>query len=138
MLGWQQPFTRRRFIGTVAAGTGVALGSGLGLGAIPIPAPLSGTAWASGGAEPRPLPGGVETPFGVFIHFFPAGSANEPSEIGDFNGLVAKTRVLGAGTGTNTKTGEDFRMLSAVDMGVMQGLYIGQDKLLHRGTFAFL
>ncbi len=78
------------------------------------------------------------TPFGVFIHFFPGGSANEPSEMGDFNGLVAKTRVLGEGTGTNTITGEDFRMLFAVDMGVMQGLYIGQDNRRHRGTFAFL
>lgn len=134
----QQPFTRRRFMGTMAAGTGVALGSGFGLGKIHLPAPASGAALASGDAEPRPLPGGILLPFGVFIHHFPAGSANEPSQIWDFNGLVANTRVLGAGTGTNTKTGEEFRMLFAVDMGVMQGLYIGQDDRRHRGTFAFL
>ncbi len=138
MHRWQQPLTRRRFIGTVASGAGVALGSGLGLGGMPLPAVSAGTALASGGAEPRPLPGGVMTPFGVFIHHFPAGSANEPSQIWDFNGLVATTRALGSGTGTNTITGDDFRMLYALDMGVMQGLYIGQDNRRHRGTFAFL
>ncbi len=103
-----------------------------------MPAPLSGRALARGTAEPRPLPGGVLLPFGVFIHHFPPGSANEPSQIWDFNGLVANTRVLGTGTGTNTKTGEETPMLFAVDMGVMQGLYIGQDDRRHRGTFAFL
>lgn len=135
---WQMPFTRRRFMGTVAAGTGVAVGSGLGLGAIPVPAIAPGTALAGGSADPRPLPGGVMTPFGVFIHFFPAATGNDPSEMWDFNGRVAKTRVLGEGTGTNTVTGEDFRMLYALDMGVMQGLYVGQDDRRHRGTFAFL
>ncbi len=134
---WQKTFTRRSFMGTLAAGAGVAVGSGLGLGAIPIPPLRSGVALANGSAEPRPLPGGIQTPWG-FIHHFPAGSANEPSQIWDFNGLVANTRVLGSGTGTNTKTGEEFPMLMAVDMGLMQGLYIGQDNRRHRGTFAFL
>ncbi len=116
MHRWQQPFTRRRLIGTVASGPGVALGSGLGSGGIRLP-----------------LPGGVTTPFGVFIHHFPAGSANEPSQIWDFNGLVANTRALGGGTGANTVTGDDFRMLYALDMGVMQGLYIGQENRRHLG-----
>lgn len=138
MQRWQRPFSRRRFIGTVATGAGAVLGSGLGLGGIPLPASLAGTVFAGGSAEPRPLPGGVTTPFGVFIHHFPAGSANEPSQIWDFNGLVANTRALGSGTGTNTVTGDEFRMLYALDMGVMQGLYIGQDNRRHRGTFAFL
>ena len=46
---------------------------------------------------------------------------------------VANTRALGGGTGTNTVTGDDFRMLYALDMGVMQGLYIGQENRRHLG-----
>jgi len=133
------PLTRRSFIGTVAAGTGVVLGSGLGLGAIPDPRLGSPLAFASGSADPRPLPGGVlHPPSGVFIHHFPPGSANEPSQISDFRGLVANTRVTGGGTAIDTVNGGTNRLTFQVDMGVMDGLYIGQDNRRHRGSFAFI
>jgi len=133
------PLTRRGFIGTVAAGTGVALGSGLGLGPIPLPRVVSPLAFADGSAAPRPLPGGVvHGPSGVFIHHFPPGSANEPSQISDFRGLVANTRVTGTGTGTDTLRGVTTPLTFQVDMGIMSGLYIGQDSHRHRGTFAFI
>ena len=136
---FDRPLTRRSFIGTVAAGTGVVLGSGLGLGAIPLPRLGSTRAFASGSADPRPLPGGVfHPPSGVFIHHFPPGSANEPSQISDFRGLVANTRVSGTGTGTDTVTGDTTPLTFQVDMGIMDGLYIGQDNRRHRGVFAFI
>ena len=136
---FHQPLTRRTFIGTVAAGTGVVLGSGLGLGAIPVPRVGPKLAFADGSADPRPLPGGVlHPPSGVFIHHFPPGSANEPSQISDFRGLVANTRVTGTGTGTDTLTGDTTPLTFQVDMGIMNGRYIGQDNRRHRGTFAFI
>src|SRR5262249_18650709 len=136
---FHRPLTRRSFIGTVAAGTGVVLGSGLGLGVIPVPRLVSPLAFANGSAGPRPLPGGFFVPgAGAFVHHFPPGSANEPSQISDFRGLVANTRVTGTGTGTDTLTGDTTPLTFQVDMGIMNGRYIGQDNRRHRGSFAFI
>ena len=136
---FHRPLTRRSFIGTVAAGTGVVLGSGLGLGAITLPRLGSTRAFAGGSADPRPLPGGVlHPPSGVFIHHFPPGSANEPSQISDFRGLVANSRVTGSGIGVDMNTGAETPLTFQVDMGIMDGLYIGQDDRRHRGAFAFI
>src|SRR5688500_17863722 len=56
--------------------------------------------------RPRPIPGAI-MPFGVVVHHFPPpppgtplGAIGDPSEITDFNGFVAETRIRGAGTGT--------------------------------------
>lgn len=133
-------FTRRGFLGTAAAATGVAVGSGLVLGGLSGRSAGPALAYGSSHVGARPLPGGTyfPDPFNVFIHHFPPGTANEPSQISDFNGLVANTRITGAGTGTNTKTGETSRLLFQADMGIMKGVYVGVDDRRHRGTFAFI
>jgi hypothetical protein len=125
--------SRRQFLGTTAAGAaGLALGSSL---------LLPGAAHAKTRSAPKPIPGGTTIIIGnetFFIHHYPFVAVDEPSEITDFDGLVADTRVLGSGTGTNTITGDQTRLLFQADMGFMKGVYIGEDGDLHDGTFGFV
>lgn len=92
---------------------------------------------------PKPIPGGV-APFGIPIHHFPPVPVlgptpiNEPSQITDFNGFVGITRVQGTGTGTDTATGVSYPLNFQVDNGFMDGVYVGVDGKVHRGTFAFV
>lgn len=130
------PFSRRHFMGAAAGAAGLALGSGLWT-------PARGQEDEEeddlATVPPKPIPGGIFfAPAKVFIHHFPPGTANEPSEITDLNGLVADTRILGTGTGTDTTTGTTETLLYQADMGIMKGLYIGEDGRRHRGTFAFI
>lgn len=130
---WESGLSRRRFFRMAAGATGVALGSRLLLPA---------TARADDDdADPRPIPGGITVRIGdeaFFIHHFPPVSGNEPSNITDFNGFVGNSRIFGAGTGLNTETGEATRLLFQADVGFNEGIYVGEDGRLHRGTFAFL
>jgi hypothetical protein len=81
---------------------------------------------------------------GIFVHHFPPvpvlgpGPINEPSQITDFNGLVGVTRVTGSGTGKDKVTGASSRLNFQVDNGFMSGLYVGEDRREHHGTFAFV
>jgi hypothetical protein len=125
-------FTRRNFVRSTLGATGAL---------------MSASAWAptvaraqSGGAEPKPIPGGV-SPFGIPVHHFPLPAAgtplssiHDPSEITDFNGFIVDTSIRGAGTDTVSGQSLAFK----TDMGAMQGQYVGEDGRQHHGTFVFI
>src|SRR5262249_16793606 len=89
------------------------------------------------GSPPSPR-GILHPPSGAVIHHFPPGPANEPSQISDFRGLVANSRVTGSGIGVDMNTGAETPLTFQLDMGIMDGLYIGQDDRRHGGVFAFI
>ena len=91
-------------------------------------------------AEPKPIPGGV-SPFGIFIHHFPAqptatplASLSEPSQITDFKGFVGLNRIRGAGRGSGFADTLAFQ----ADMGFMKGVFIAEDGKRHEGVFGFI
>jgi hypothetical protein len=92
------------------------------------------------GADPKPIPGGVQ-PFGPgteVFHVILPGQGNEPSTITDFNGFIGITHVAGMGTGRDTISNTEIRLIVDADMRFMLGEYIGMDSRLHRGAFAFV
>ena len=126
-------FTRRGFLSTAVGAAGlVAVSQSL--------APFA-VADKIQTAEPNPIPGGA-VPFGILVHHnplpavttTPLASISDPSEIGDFNGLIADTMIRGGGTGTGIAGTLAFR----ADMGAMQGEYIGEDGNHHNGSFVFI
>jgi len=125
--------TRRGFLSTATAAAGLAVASDFAL------APLAMA--ADNTAEPTPIPGGSMLA-GVAIHHnpLPAVSStpltqiNDPSEIGDFNGMIIDTQIRGLGTGTGLNGPQSFR----ADMGAMQGEYVGEDGKYHQGSFVFI
>ena len=125
--------TRRGFLSTATAAAGLAVASEFAL------APLAMAADKT--AEPTPIPGGVMLA-GVPIHHNPLPAVpttaltqiNDPSEIGDFNGMIIDTQIRGLGTGTGLATPVSFR----ADMGAMQGEYVGEDGKHHHGSFVFI
>lgn len=130
---WNRAMTRRQFITTAAGLAGATLSSGLWM-------PALVHAAKPAGAAPRPIPGGIQ-PFGPgteVFHVFPPGRGNEPSTITDFNGFVGIAEIAGAGTGTNTATGETSHIPFDVDMRFMEGEYVGVDGKHHHGTFGFI
>jgi len=138
---WERSLSRRQFMGTTAAATGLALSSAWWMPELAQaagPDPLAGLT-ALGGAMPTPILGGTKTPFGVFIHHHPfPPDPLDPQEIGNFEGFVGLIKVSGTGTGTDTKTGATTPLLFATDSGFMTGCYIGMDGNTHSGTFAFI
>jgi hypothetical protein len=46
--------------------------------------------------------------------------------------------VRGTATGTNTTTGATEPFTFQIDNGFMDGVYVGEDGKVHRGTFAFV
>src|SRR5499425_2997921 len=126
-------FTRRGFLTTATAAAGLAVASDFAL------APLGMAAEKS--AEPTPIPGGGNLA-GVAIHHnplpavpsTPLSQINDPSEIGDFNGMIIDTQIRGLGTGTGLNGPQSFR----ADMGAMQGEYVGEDGKHHHGSFVFI
>jgi hypothetical protein len=129
--------SRRRFVRIAAGAAGLALG---GQGLWP-PATLQAQ---SGGARPHPLPGGTNTPWGVFIHHYPPkpggdlAAMDDPSQITDLDGWICDSRILGTGTGTDLRTGSATRYPFAADMGIMKGTYVGEDGRGHTGVFGFI
>jgi hypothetical protein len=128
--------TRRGFLTTA---TGAA---GLALAFAPAPLAIAADQTEEKTAEPKPIPGGAGTIAGVAIHHnpLPAVSStaltqiNDPSEIGDFNGMIIDTQIRGLGTGTGLNGPQSFR----ADMGAMQGVYVGEDGKHHHGSFVFI
>jgi hypothetical protein len=125
--------TRRGFLSTAAGAAGLAFAPEFALAPVAIAAEKT--------AEPKPIPGGAGTIAGVAIHHnplpalpIPLTQINDPSEIGDFNGMIIDTQIRGLGTGTGLSAPVSFR----ADMGAMQGEYIGEDGRHHHGSFVFI
>ena len=125
--------TRRGFLTTATGAAGLALASDFAS------APLAMAADKT--AEPKPIPGGAGIIAGVFVHHNPLPTApipltqiSDPSEIGDFNGMIIDTQIRGLGTGTGLSGPVSFR----ADMGAMQGVYVGEDGKHHHGSFVFI
>ena len=127
-------FTRRGFLSTAVGAAGFAAASQLSLTPFAVAEKIQT-------AEPKPIPGGA-VPFGIVVHHnplpavsaTPLASISDPSEIGDFNGLIADTMIRGGGTGTGVAGTLAYR----ADMGAMQGEYIGEDGEQHQGSFVFI
>src|SRR6476660_7425570 len=117
--------TRRRFLGGAAG----ALGATALL-------PVAAVARPRTDRTPQPIPGGLEVGGNTF-HVFGFGPGQEPSTITDFNGFVGVCDVQGTGTATNPD-GSTETLLFDTDMRFMQGVYVGQDGEVHRGTFGFV
>ena len=124
--------TRRGFLSTATGVAGLAVASEFTL------APLAMAADKT--EEPTPIPGGGMLA-GVNIHHnplpilpIPLTQINDPSEIGDFNGMIIDTQIRGLGTGTGLNGPQSFR----ADMGAMQGVYVGEDGKHHHGSFVFI
>lgn len=123
--------SRRNFLTNAAGAAGLAFW---------IPQSAQAAQGRGKSADPRPIPGGV-SPFGIFIHHFPAQptsaplqALNEPSQITDFKGFVGQNRIRGAGTGSGFAGPLAFQ----ADMGFMKGVFIAEDGNLHQGVFGFI
>jgi len=77
------------------------------------------------------------TVMGVTFHLTSFGRGMDPSSITDFKGLVGVADVQGKGTARNPD-GSVETLLFDTDMRFMQGVYVGQDGAVHRGTFGFV
>lgn len=124
---WNRALSRRQFLGTTAAATGVV-----------VAAPLWMPALADASSiDPTPIPEtlfGAATPFHVQL----PGPNVELSAITDFNGVLGVAAVSGTGMGTDTSTGAHRPLVFDADMRFMQGQYIGMDGQNHEGTFVFV
>jgi hypothetical protein len=126
-------FTRRGFLSTAAGAAGLLAASQFSL------APFAHADKTT--AQPNPIPGGA-VPLGIRVHHNPLPAVSttpldqisDPSEIGDFNGLIADTMIRGGGTGTGFNQTLAYR----ADMGAMQGEYVGEDGNHHHGSFVFI
>ena len=134
-------FTRRGFIGAAAGAAGLAAASRFTV----VPLALADN---KATAEPNPIPGGA-TAFGFHVHHnplpndptVPLSGLNDPSEIGDFNGLILDTMIRGGGIGTGVSfPGHDATgpLAFRADMGAMRGEYVGEDGKHHHGSFVFI
>jgi hypothetical protein len=121
--------SRRAFIGGAAAATGAALGSGLF-------SATAASATSHSNAAPRPTPTTL-TVEGIDFHLTSFGPGMDPSVITDFKGLVGVADVQGTGIAKNPD-GSVETLLFDTDMRFMQGIYVGQDGAVHRGTFGFV
>lgn len=124
---WERALTRRQFIGTSALAGGVAM-----------TAPLwsSDLVGAATMVEPRPVPQTIVP--GAPFHLQLLGPNAEPSSITDFKGIVGGVDLLGTGVGTDTKTGVETHLFTAIDNRFMQGVYVGVDGKRHHATFGFV
>lgn len=137
---WERALSRRGFIRTAAGVTGAVAGV--------TAAAAAGGWWTSALADgmkqtfaaPLPIPGGVLTPFGVFIHHWPIPKqpGNDPSQITNFTGVIGVAGISGKGTGIDSTTGAQTPLVFDMDNRFMKGVYIGVDGRKHHATFAFI
>jgi hypothetical protein len=114
--------------GFIAAGAGVAGAVAL----LPLLGPPS--AFAGGGAEPSPIPGGsVPPPAGAHVWLPQRGL--EPSTIFNFDGTVALADIYGSGEAN--QSGHSFPVNFNADMRFMTGRYVGLDGMTREGSFGF-
>lgn len=133
---WDRAMSRRQAFGTAAAAAAALAGS-------TALRPLR--AWAGdGGAEPRPIPGGlVAGGQGWHVNAPAYNTADDPgsglpdqSTIFDFQGDIASAIVRGTGVGR--QGGAVLPLVFDSDMRFMKGRYIGMDGRLRTGTFGFI
>ena len=134
-------FTRRGFLSAAAGVAGFAAASEFAICPLALADPKT--------AEPNPIPGGA-TAFGFHVHHNPLPNdptlpltifdtaQGDPSEIGDFNGLVLDTMIRGLGTGSGVTVPRDtnprwtrFRAAGSA----MQTEYLGEDGTDHHGSW---
>ena len=104
---------------------------------------LAGPASSSpkGGAEPVPIPGGMDVGGGNIIHVFAPGPEGagltgvnaEPSTITNFNGLSAYALFTGSAVDPQGNAYD-----AVLDMRLMDGEFVGVDGKHHQGTFGFI
>ena len=138
--------TRRGFLSTATGATGLLAASQSAF------SPLALADKDETTAEPNPIPGGA-TAFGFHVHHNPLPNdptlpptifntaQGDPSEIGDFNGLVLDTMIRGLGTGSGVTFADDTKpgsLAFRADMGAMRGEYVGEDGKHHHGSFVFV
>jgi len=120
--------TRRAFIQSITVLAGTTTGIGL------IPA----LARAAKPSNPAPVPtSSTFTANGLTFHVSGFGPGLDASSITDFNGFVGVADVQGTGTGTNPD-GSTETLLYDTDMRFMNGVYVGQDGAVRKGTFGFV
>ncbi|HEX7070173.1 MAG TPA: hypothetical protein VF190_05185 [Rhodothermales bacterium] len=123
---WDRALSRRTLLRAAAAGTAGVLTSGLWMPVL---------AQGEDGAEPRPIPGGVEVG-GQTFHLFLPELGNEPSTITDFKGFVGLAVISGQGLAIGG--GAIRELVYQVDLRFMKGTYVGVDGQQHQGTFHFI
>jgi hypothetical protein len=134
-LAWHAPISRRRFLG---AGVGVSvIGGALGAGLL---RPVSASA-APGIGNVLPIPTTIEV-FGEAIHVQAppfTGADTDPSTVWNFQGAAGIAFMDTSVTRTNRKTGEQQILPSTMNhMTFMQGIYIGRDGHVRKGTFSLV
>jgi hypothetical protein len=65
-------------------------------------------------------------------------TGHDPSEISDFNGVIAQADLLLSGTGTDLNTGSSAAYGFHTDMRFMSGQFRGADGVVRNGAFAFI
>ena len=121
--------SRRAFIGSAAAATGVTVGSGLLW-------PAAGSAAAHRNRAPKPTTATFKVG-GKTFHLTSFGPGMDPSSITDFKGVVGVADVRGKGIATNPD-GSTETLLFDTDMRFMKGVYVAQDGVTYRATFGFV
>jgi len=124
---WQRALSRRNFFGAAAGVLGAA---SLAYGERPF-----------NGADPRPIPGGLQLlgPGNELFHVFLVGPNTENATITDFNGFIGAADIRGPWTvsGTSAPTPVPPTTYDA-DMRFQAGEYIGVDGRHYQGNFAFI
>ena len=111
----------------------LAAGAFGGLGMLDVP-----SAFASWGAQPKPIPGGFDESFNLvpkdpFIHVLPPAVGFEMATITDFRGTIAAGETQGTAVGS-----DGSRYTFDTDMRFMQGQYVGRDGRRRWGSFGFV
>jgi hypothetical protein len=131
---WERAMSRRSLFGTIGgAAAAAAVGGAL--------KPLRALAGPS--SDPKPIPGGIVAAGqgwhvngpGYMIPGDPS-SLPDQSTITDFNGSIGCTIVRGTGVGR--QGGAVVPLAFDSDMRFMKGRYIGEDGIIHTGTFGFI
>lgn len=134
--------SRRGFLQAAGAAGGLAVASGWLWPTVASAAPTVS-------ATPQPIP---ETLSGADFgdpsnkhrfHILPPlppqnGQYIEPITIFDFEGAIGRTEVTGTGRGTPTETNPQGVYNFDVDMGFMQGVFVGADGKHRHDTFGFV
>jgi hypothetical protein len=95
-------------------------------------------ALAAAGAQPKPIPGGLDqnfnpVPHNPFVHVLPPALGFEMATITDFRGTIAAAEIQGTARGSDGTT-----YTFDADMRFMRGRYVGRDGRRRWGSFGFI